>query len=96
MVPHIFIDTSTADQVDFRSYSYALTTNKKAADLQPELNMVMFIFEFSPVSMSITKSSSPLSKFIIGICAIVGGVFVVFGLINTTLLAVTKKARGTD
>jgi len=96
VVPHIFSDTSTKEQVDFRSYSYALTINKKAADLQPELNMVMMIFEFSPVSMSITKSNLPMSRFIISICAIVGGVFVVFGLINTSLLAVTKKARGTD
>jgi len=55
IVPHIFMDTSTSDQVDYRSYSYALTINKKPAELQPELNMVMMIFEFSPVSMSITK-----------------------------------------
>jgi len=58
--------------------------------------MVMMIFEFSPVSMSITKSNLPLSRFLISICAIVGGVFVVFGLINSSLLAVTKKVRGTD
>jgi len=87
VVPHIFMDTSTSDQVDYRSYSYALTINKKPAELQPELNMVMMIFEFSPVSMSITKSNALVSRFIIGICAIVGGVFVVFGLINSSLLA---------
>lgn len=81
------MDTSTSDQVDYRSYSYALTINKKPAELQPELNMVMMIFEFSPVSMSITKSNALVSRFIIGICAIVGGVFVVFGLINSSLLA---------
>ena len=88
VVPHTFIDTSTSEQVDFRSYSYALTLNKKPADLQPELNMVMMIFEFSPVSMAITKSNLPTSRFIISICAIVGGVFVVFGLINSSLLAI--------
>ena len=86
VVPHIFMDTSTSEQVDFRSYSYALTTNKKAASRQPELNMVMMIFEFSPVSMQIEKSSALFSRFLINICAIVGGVFVVFGLINSTCL----------
>ena len=96
VVPHIFVDTSTSDQVDFRSYSYAFTTNKKPAEHQPELNMVMMIFEFSPVSMSITKSNLPLSRFVISCCAIVGGVFVVFGLLNSSLLAIQKKARGTD
>ncbi len=96
VVPHSFVDTSTDEQVDFRSYSYALTINKKPADLQPELNMVMMIFEFSPVSMSITKSKALVSRFLISICAIVGGVFVVFGMLNSTLLACTKKAKGTD
>jgi len=48
----------------------------------------MMIFEFSPVSMSITKSKPQFSRFLISICAIVGGVFVVFGLINSTCLAV--------
>lgn len=33
IVPHIFVDTSTSEQVDYRSYSYAITTNKKAAEL---------------------------------------------------------------
>jgi len=58
--------------------------------------MVMMIFEFSPVSMSITKSKAQFSRFIISICAIVGGVFVVFGLINSSLLACYKKAAGKD
>ena len=57
VVPHIFLDTSTDEEVDFRSYSYALTLNKKPPEHNPELNMVMMIFEFSPVSMSITKSN---------------------------------------
>lgn len=96
VVPHQFVDTSTSDQVDFRSYSYALTLNKKPAEKQPELNMVMMIFEFSPVSMSITKSKALFSRFLISVCAIVGGVFVVFGLINSSLLACYKKAKGTD
>ena len=98
VVPHIFMDTSTSEQVDFRSYSYAFTANKKEteASANKDLNKVMMTFEFSPVSMSITKSKALLSRFVISICAIVGGVFVVFGLINSTLLACQKKATGSD
>lgn len=48
--------------------------------------MVMMTFEFSPVSMQITKSRQPLARFLINICAVVGGVFVVFGMVNTALL----------
>ena len=32
VVPHQFVDTSTSDQVDYRSYSYAFTSNKKPAE----------------------------------------------------------------
>ena len=88
VVPHIFVDKSESDhEVDFKSYSYALTTNKKPADGTQSLTMVYMIFDFSPVSMMFTKSTTPLSRFLINVCAIVGGVFVVFGIINSTLLS---------
>lgn len=48
---------------------------------------------FSPVTMVITKENKPLSKFLINLCAIVGGVFVVFGLLNSTVQSLKKKLR---
>ena len=95
VVPHIFVDSSEpGHEVDFRSYSYALTTNKKPADGKQALTMVYMIFDFSPVSMMFTKSRIPLTRFLINVCAIVGGVFVVFGLINTILLSMQKTVKG--
>ena len=88
VVPHVFVDSSvTGSEVDYRSYSYAFSENKKDADAKDQsLTMVWFIFEFSPVSMMITKSSNTFARFLINICAIVGGVFVVFGFVNGILL----------
>ena len=95
VVPHIFVDTSEqGHEVDFRSYSYALTTNKKPADGSQSLTMVYMNFDFSPVSMMFTKSRIPLARFLINVCAIVGGVFVVFGIINSILLQVQKTVKG--
>ena len=94
-MPHIFVDkASEGHEVDFRSYSYALTTNKKPADGKQSLTMVYLIFDFSPVSMMFTKSHIPLARFLINVCAIVGGVFVVFGIINTMLLSAQKTVKG--
>merc|ERR1712110_268707 len=94
IVPHVFVDNSqSGKEADFRSYSYAFSENKKDAD-DPTLSMVWFIFEFSPVSMLITKSSQTLARFLINICAIVGGIFIVFGFLNGILVNLTRQVSG--
>lgn len=95
MVPHIFVDTTEdGHEVDYRSYSYALTTNKKVADGSQSLTLTYINLDFSPVSMMFTKSRLPLSRFLINVCAIVGGVFVVFGILNSILLSCQKTVKG--
>ena len=94
IVPHVFVDNSEkGKEVDYRSYSYAFSENRKEADVKAE-TMVWFIFEFSPVSMLITKSSQTLARFLINVCAIVGGVFVVFGFVNGAMLGLTRQVTG--
>lgn len=95
IVPHSFVDTSkSGKEVDYKSYSYALSENKKDEVADEALNMVWFIFEFSPVSMLITKSSVTLARFLINVCAIVGGIFVVFGFLNGFLLGLNRQVTG--
>jgi hypothetical protein len=50
--------------------------------------------EFSPLTMKITKQTNSLSKFLISLCAIVGGTFVVFGMVNGALLTFKKSVTG--
>lgn len=95
IVPHSFVDTSISGrEVDYKSYSYALSENKKDEVQDEALTMVWFIFEFSPVSMLITKSSVTLARFLINVCAIVGGIFVVFGFLNGFLLGLNRQVTG--
>jgi Endoplasmic reticulum vesicle transporter len=46
--------------------------------------------------MKITKTNNSLSKFLISLCAIVGGVFVIYGLINGAYQQLKKVVLGTN
>jgi hypothetical protein len=84
LVPHTFVDNTEEVPRDFESYSYSFTQNKKEAQAGYMLQ-VSIQFSFSPVTMVITKENKPLARFVINLCAIVGGVFVVFGIVNSTV-----------
>ena len=50
--------------------------------------------EFSPLTMKITKSPNSITKFLVSLCAIVGGAFVIFGMLNGVLLSFKKTITG--
>jgi len=87
LVPHIFVDE--INQAEFRSYSYSLNHNAKGS--QNGLGMISMIYDFTPVNMKITKQNKDLPRFLVSLCAIVGGVFVIFGLINRFLLTLQES-----
>lgn len=87
LVPHIFVDE--INSAIFRSYSYSLNHNSKAS--QNGIGMISMIYDFTPVNMKITKQNKDLPRFLVSLCAIVGGVFVIFGLVNRFLLTVQES-----
>lgn len=89
LVPHTFIDATGPTPKTMESYSYSFTQNRKKAD-PPYFLQTYMSLEFSPVTMVITKENKPLAKFLINLCAIVGGVFVMFGILNS-LVQSTKR-----
>lgn len=82
LVPHIFVDEIS--QAEFKSYSYSLNHNAKQS--MNDIGMISMIYDFTPVNMKITKKERDLPRFMVNLCAIIGGVFVIFGLINRFLL----------
>ena len=88
LVPHEFIDY--IDRTTRNTYSYSLNHNKKNTDniLFPSLT---FILDYAPVKMILTKQERKTGRFLINMCSIVGGVFVIFGLFNAFLLRVCSK-----
>eukprot|EP00347_Sterkiella_histriomuscorum_P011402 403372594 len=103
LVPHVFIDEINLEQ--YQSFSYSLNHNSKASQVQnfPQITM---IYDFAPVNMKITKQQRDLSRFLVNVsqydlfisymqlCAIIGGIFVIFGLINRLLLSVKESFSG--
>jgi len=87
-VPHIFKDTTDENSPkSWESWSYSLTSNKIATDDNPGVEMRI---SFLPISVVLHRSNNSFAKFLIHLCAIVGGVFVIFGIINGFLLAIQR------
>ena len=91
MVPHIFVDM--LDMREFRSYSYSLGHNKKVSDT-PTHSAITIILDYAPIKMILTRQSREFGKFAVNLCSIVGGVFIICGLLNSFLLATIKKIKG--
>lgn len=87
-VPHIFKDTVDVNHPkNWDSWSYSLTSNKIEAEDNAGLEIRL---SFLPISVVLHRSSNSFAKFLIHLCAIVGGVFVIFGIINGFLLAIQR------
>jgi len=57
LVPHIFIDKmESGHERDYQTWSYSLTSNKKESAAIYTQN-VQITFEFSPLTMQISRSS---------------------------------------
>jgi hypothetical protein len=41
--------------------------------------------------MKITKTNNSLSKFLVSLCGIVGGVFVIFGMLNSAVQTLKRQ-----
>lgn len=75
------------------SHQYAASPDGRVDDALP---LVKWRYELSPIAMVITEARRPLYHFVTQVCAIIGGVFTVIGLIDSLLhasLARLAKAR---
>jgi hypothetical protein len=88
-VPHVFKDTTDENSPkNFDSWSYSMTSNtleSRDKGMTVELRM-----DFMPISMVLHRSSNSFSRFLVDLCAIVGGIFVTFGLLNGFLLGIAR------
>ena len=90
LVPHEFVDYIA--QTEKNSYSYSLSLNKKEVDMQ-EMQAITMILDYAPVKMILSRSYLPTGQFLIDCCSIVGGVFIIFGLINSFLVRCRNKLK---
>jgi hypothetical protein len=79
-VPHVIYDPYTEE--DLYTYSYSLNHNKRDDQDVPGVSL---FYDFSPLTMRITKRVNSTGKLAINICATICGVFVMFGMLNRIL-----------
>lgn len=88
IVPHAFVNPSTG--YEFNSYSYSINSNAKKTGSGESI--LQFMYEFSPITMVVTKKGAEtFGRFIVNICANVGGVFVIFGILNRTVTSIVTS-----
>ncbi|RKO97708.1 hypothetical protein CXG81DRAFT_15256 [Caulochytrium protostelioides] len=74
---------------------YSVTEHEKstAAGFGAGLPGVFFNFDISPMLITYTEYKKPLSHFLTDVCAIVGGIFTVAGIINSFVYTAEKTLK---
>ena len=89
LVPHVFVDH--IEQQQRYSYSYSLNHNKKDSHGKTSLTIIL---DYAPINMILSKEWRPVGEFLTNSCSIVGGVFIIFGLVNSFALSIRNKLKG--
>jgi hypothetical protein len=86
LIPHLFIDKIRGET--FMGYQYSVTSRSRPFNFHGhEMPIVIFHYDFSPITMTATLEMKSLSHALVHICAIVGGIYVIFSIINRILLS---------
>jgi hypothetical protein len=76
------------------TYQFTSTSHSRTKDALPSL---IVSYEVSPIQVRITATHQPLSEFLINLCAIVGGAFAIFGILDAVVFEggnIVKKKMG--
>jgi len=93
IIPHVL--RNEEDNSTKLNYQYSLSfSNRKSED--SEMSMIMINYDMSEVTILVTKRSNNILHFLTHICAIVGGVFVIFSIINRMLQSVFDSPDKTN
>jgi hypothetical protein len=91
LIPHLFVDEIY--NKEYEAYSYSISYKSKIIEGEEEMPIIMINYDMSPITMKITLHKKSLGKFSIHICAIFGGVFVMFSIINSLLLSLLGENK---
>ena len=90
VVPYIFANAISDEE--HWAYSYSLNHQQKATPVhEPKIQVS---YEFSPITMRVTKNYKRIGPTVVNMCAIVGGVFIMFGVLNRTVSSIVLFMQG--
>lgn len=75
----------------YDAYQFVANSNHIVGRFQ--LPAIYFRYDFSPITVAFKEKKSTFAHFLVQVCAIVGGVFTVLGLVNGAILAASKKFK---
>ncbi len=85
LIPYLFVDEELGKTI--MGYQYSLNFRERDYEDQPgDQHIIMFNYDLSPLTMRITRKKKSYSRFVTHVCAIIGGIFVIFSIINRTYL----------
>jgi hypothetical protein len=73
-----------------------LATSNHQFNADPNVPEARFTYDLSPTAVVISQAGRRWYEFITSLCAIIGGTYVVFSLINGMLGTVKQKVAGRD
>ena len=83
IIPHLI--RNEADNTIKLNYQYSLRFGNRNSE-EKEMAMIMINYDMSEVTTLITKKKRNYTHFLTNICAIVGGIYVIFSIINKIVL----------
>lgn len=85
LIAHYLVDTNRESNL---GYQFSMTSRKRDFDPDEEgMPIVMLNYDLSPISMVIKRENKSFLHFMTHVCAIVGGVYVIFSILNRTLVS---------
>jgi len=69
------------------TYQFTATSHSRTKDTLPS---VLISYDVSPIQVQIEPKAEPASEFIVSLCAIVGGAFTIFGILDAMLWTTSK------
>jgi len=86
LIPHYFNDAISDSKKT--GYQFSMTSrSREFDDTSEQMPIVIIHYDFSPISMVLNLESKSKLHFLTHVCAIVGGVYVIFSILNRFLVS---------
>ena len=76
-----------------RRSSPAISTDEEGNTQAVPLPKVKFTYRFDPMSIVVEERYKPFWEFIVSLCAIIGGLFSIFGILDALLFAIVPAQK---
>ena len=85
---------SSSGETELETYQFTSTSHSRTKDALPSL---IISYHVSPIQVRIRAESQPVSEFVVNLCAVIGGAFAIFGILDGIVFTgqnVVRKKMG--